>query len=138
MKNLKKFLLIVGLPFLSISCLDDEPVHDNVTFHYKQIDSVHIEQINPIYQVTKIKTFFTKNNSCEHFADYDYGIFGNIRHVTMITAKFNDQACNEIAQVDSAYLNFRPEQRGNYIFKFWAGNDENNEPIFIEKEIYIP
>ena len=137
---MKSFISILSIVFSScflFSCLDDETVA-NVSYHYKQIDSVSIEQINSVHQITEITTYFTRNNACERFTDFEYRIFGNERIVTMITAKFNDVICSEMVVKDSAILNFRPEARGNYKFRFWAGNDDNNQPIFIEKQIYIP
>jgi hypothetical protein len=137
MKNLK---WIVGLFILSSfalqSCLDDENIQ-NVTYHYKGIDSIHVGQINSARQVTEITTYYTKISNCENFFDYEYRSLGNERTVTMVTFRLPND-CTTETELDSTILRFRPEVPGTYTFRFWNGNDENNNPIFINQEIIIP
>lgn len=137
MKNLK---WIVGLFIISSfalqSCLDDESTQ-NVTYHYKGIDSISIGEINSARQVTEITTYFTRSNSCERFFDYEYQRLGNERTVTMVTYRMGD-VCTQEMVLDSAVLRFRPEVGGNYTFRFWNSNDEDNNPVFITTDVLIP
>lgn len=137
---MKRFLGLLGLALLSIalnSCIDDEPT-DNIYLTYRAIDSIQIEQINPSNEVTEIKTFFTRKNTCEHFFDYDYRIFRNERTVKLILAKIDDQPCDSIEESTYQTLKFKPEKSGIYKFYFLNGFDENKNPIYITEEIVIP
>jgi len=137
MKNLKWF---IGLAFISlfvVSCLEDEPTVD-VTYKYKAIDSVQVGEIHPPRQVTEIKTYFTRNKSCEDFFNYEYHILGNERTVSVIFSEFEDGSCEEISEPSYSVLQFKPEDSGVYTFRFWNGSDENGQDIFIIKEIEIP
>lgn len=139
MKSLKSVVGCIIIGMTIISCLDDEPV-SNVNYKYSEIDSIQIGEINPARSVTEIKTFFTRNNSCETFFDYDYQISGNERSVSIITADVvnNVTNCADISEGVAHTLLFKPDVSGTYTFRFWAGNDENEEPIFIVKELEIP
>lgn len=137
---MKKFKWIVGLFIFSTfalqSCLDDESTQ-NVTYHYKGIDSIKVGEINSARQITEITTYFTRINECEQFFDYEYQGLGNERTVSMVTFRV-EGTCSEAASVDSTVLRFKPEFPGNYTFRFWNHNDEDNNPVFITEEILIP
>lgn len=137
MKNLNWLVVLIMTGLIFNSCLDDEPTAE-VEYKYAPVDSVHIGEIRPARMVTEITTFFTRQSDCEVFFDYDYQIAGNERTVSIISSNLVNQNCIEIMEVESNKLQFRPETSGKYVFRFWAGNASNNEPIFIIKEIDIP
>ncbi len=137
MKNIKWMAVLAFSGFFFNACLDDEPVA-RVEYKNAPIDSVHIGEIRPARMVTEITTFFTRNNECEVFFDYDYQIAGKERTITVITSNIQNGPCQEIQQVSSNLLQFKPEESGNYTFRFWSGNNENDEPQFIIHKIEIP
>lgn len=137
MKNIKWIVgLFIFSSFALHSCLDDESTQ-NVTYHYKGIDSVRIGEVNSARQITEITTYFTRINGCERFFDFEYQGLGNERTVTMVTYRV-DGACTQESAVDSTILRFKPELPGNYTFRFWNHNDENNNPVFVTEEVLIP
>ena len=137
MKSFKWLVVLMLAGFFSYSCLDDEPTV-NVKYLFAPIDSVQIGEIKPARQVTEIRTFYTRNNECETFFDYDYTITGNERTVTMLISSLQANDCLEITEADFHTLQFRPEQSGLYTFRFWNGNDQDGQPIFIIRKIEIP
>lgn len=137
MKNFKWIVALMLAGLFVTSCLDDEPTL-NVDYVYAPIDSIMIGEIHPAREVTEIRTYFTRNSECEAFFDYDYQIVGNERTVSIIVSDLQNENCLDISEADSQTLQFRPESAGDYTFRFWAGNDENDEPIFIVQEITIP
>ena len=136
MKGLKLFLSAVVLSFGLNSCLDDEPTTP-VNYSYKAIDSVVIEQVNPLREVTEIKTYFTRNSTCEAFFDYKYFASGFDRDVVLVTSTIQDPSCQDTSVVAVKTLKFLPEKPGTYLFRFWAGTDENGDAIYITKEVGI-
>lgn len=136
---MKNFIWILGLMFLGIlttSCLDDERV-DNIYYRMKPIDSVDIQAVNGVFEVTEIKTYFTRENNCEDFFDYDYRAFGPDRIVSLVTWSVESDSCTEINEPSNSILRFMPERPGEYNFRFWSGYDEDNRPTYIEKNILI-
>lgn len=137
MKSLKWILGLMFIGIVTVSCLDDEPV-SNVVFKYSAIDSVQIDTIMPARQITQIKTYFTKQNGCQQFFDYDYTILGNERTVSVIITELQDHACTLGQEVQSPVLNFKPGSPGTYTFRFWNGVDEDGQDTFIIQEIEVP
>ncbi|MFA7447388.1 MAG: hypothetical protein WCY77_03030 [Weeksellaceae bacterium] len=136
MKGLKLFLSAVVLSFGLSSCLDDEPTTP-VNYNYKAIDSVVIDQVNPLREITEIKTYFTRNNTCEAFFDYKYFAAGFDRDVVLVTSTIQDPSCQDTSVAAMKTLKFLPERPGTYLFRFWAGTDENGDAIYITKEVGI-
>jgi len=136
MKIIKWISPVLFLGLLTVSCLDDEQV-DNIYYRMKQIDSIDIQAVNGVREVTEIKTYFTKSSSCEDFFDYDYRGFDMERRVALVTWEVEGENCAEISEADYSVLRFRPEKKGDYTFKFWSGNDSANQPVFIERTITI-
>ncbi|MFA7615387.1 MAG: hypothetical protein WBF83_11645 [Moheibacter sp.] len=136
MKKIKWVSAVLFLGFLTVSCLDDERV-DNINYQMKAIDSVDIQAVNGVREITEIKTYYTRLGSCEDFLDFDYSGFEMERRVALITWKVEGDSCTEAAEADYATLRFRPERPGNYTFKFWKGKDSLNQSVFIEKTITI-
>src|SRR5690554_6371842 len=97
MKRYSGIFSIALLSFALISCMDDEAT-DNIYLSDRAIDSIQIEQIDPARQVTEIKTFFTRKNSCEHILDYDYTIFRNESTVTLLISQINVQPCDSLGE----------------------------------------
>lgn len=118
------------------SCLNDERV-DNVYYSVTPIDSVQIGAVNRVGELTEIKTFYTRRNSCEDFFDYDYFAFDTERRVTIVTVTVKNDQCEVVQEADAWVLKFIPQHSGEYHFKFWNGNDENNKPIYLEEIINI-
>src|SRR5690554_2334087 len=137
---MRKIILIVTL-FLSgifmLSCLENERV-DNIYYTMKPIDSVDIQAVNGLNEVTEIKTYYTRNSECEDFFNFDYKGFDMERTVAIVTWNIDDVNCAEISEATHAILRFTPLNRGEYTFKFWKGNNDENQPEYIEMTIIIP
>ncbi|MFA5620095.1 MAG: hypothetical protein WDA08_07315 [Weeksellaceae bacterium] len=137
MKILFKLLMLISCGLVFTACLDEDNLSD-VVYHYRAIDDVQIDSIYPVGQVTEIKTYFHKSNSCENFFDYEYYAFDNERKVYLITYRIEDTPCTQEASMDSAVLKFLPQRDGTYKFKFWSGTDENGDDMYLIREIIIP
>lgn len=136
MKKLIGILGLLGMIISTISCLNDEPI-EQVHYNYKAIDSIQIEEIRSIGEITEIKTFFTASKSCEKFFDFEYIISNQERIVSLIVSELKSENCEDSLVVKSEVLEFRPERRGKYLFKFWSGTNENNKATYITKELEI-
>jgi|SRR5690606_35194905 len=136
MKNLKWLVGLFLIGILAVSCLDDEPVV-NVSYQYRPIDSIQIDSVYSVFQVTEIKTFYSTSNTCQEFFNYDYTALGNERTVAIIAAEVEEPNCTDITEIESFTLKFRPERPGTYSFRFWNGKDENGQDKFIIREIEI-
>lgn len=137
MKNFNWIIAIFIIIISAVSCLEEEPV-SNVVYNFKSVDSIEIVQIRPAREITEIRAYFTRNNSCEDFFDYNYNISSNDRYVTFVFSKITNASCIPINQITDYTLEFQPERAGTYHFRFWKGLDSEGRDTYIDKEIIIP
>ena len=138
MKKIVNLILMASIVgFFAVSCdrNDDENVIQSVDAI--KIDSVKIAQYTmDVFTVQTIKTYSTYSDGCHGFYGYDYRRNDLTRTITAYQYKVNGN-CTQATYVGTNGFNFRPEEKGNYTFKFWGGKDSNNADIWIEKTIVV-
>lgn len=137
MKNILKFCLSLLVAMMIFSCNDREEGDLIIGTDRIKIDSVKIAQDSMDVLTTQtIKTYSNYSGNCEGFYGYDYVHKNDLtREVTSYNFK-TDAACTEIV-TRASLINFRPQQAGDYIFKFWNGLNSSGEDIWIEKTITV-
>lgn len=137
MKTLSKFLLPVLVVFSLMSC--NERLEGNEIEHTEtvKIDSVKIAQDTmDIYSIQTIKTFSQYNTQCEGFYGYDYQHTAPLQR-KVISYKFKTSAsCGEIA-TRTSQINFKPQQKGTYIFRFWTGKNTDGTDQWLEQSVVV-
>lgn len=137
MKKIKWILFVLTLCGIFVSsCLENERV-DEVYYQLRPIDSIDIGAINNVNEVTEIKTYYTRTSSCEEFFDWDYFAWDFNRNVAIVTAKIENDSCTAVSEREYSTLLFRPIKSGEYNFKFWKGDDQDGNPVYIERKILI-
>ena len=140
MKNLIK-ISVFALPILLgiYSCDNNRDNYDEIeSISPFKIDSVKIAQPEmDVFTVQTIKTYSTYPNGCTGFYDYNYEKDDLDRYVTTYAYKLKNATCTQATRVETNGINFRPEVRGTYTFKFWNGKDANNNNVWIEKTIVV-
>lgn len=130
---------ILSIIFFSLtlwSCNNDD---DYSSFHYvgRGIDSIAMPDSANLGQRIEIKTFTKIRMGCEQFQTHGYDVVGNERTVSAWFVRFDEQECQEYANIAPSFY-FLPQESGVYHFRFWAGQDEETEEDeFITKDIYI-
>lgn len=137
MMSLKRIFIVLTVCLTAASCLDDEAVH-NVAYEKKAINEVQILEVRQPHEETEIETFYIRNSDCETFFNFDYTVSGNERIIVMITSTVEKEGCKDLNTEASQTLKFRPNQSGTYIFKFWTGDDDAGNPVYLEQEVIIP
>ena len=138
MKSL--FKISWALLFVSsaiISCTENDD-YDTIEYTDKiKIDSVKItKDTMSVYEIQSIKTFSTYTSKCEGFYGYDY-IYSDEFTRTVSSFKFKTAVDCGGNVTHASQINFRPQQSGNYTFKFWNGTNSAGENIWIEKMIVV-
>lgn len=140
MKKLTILVLVLLGSVFSSSCLKNEYSDLWTVLSPKAIDSIQVVEILPANEVTLIKTFYTRKKTCEFYYGYDYNTDGNSRTIKLIvsTEEGTEANCHEINEVAHNTLQFKPTEPGTYTLHFWAGANNENEAMYITKEIEIP
>lgn len=125
MKNLLNLgfsALLCGL--LMVSCNDDNDYETIESIDKIKIDSVKIvSDTMDVYAIQSIKTYSTYPSQCEGFYGYDY-IYSNNLERTVTAYKYRTNGpCAEGNYSGTNQINFSPQKKGTYTFKFWNGGD---------------
>lgn len=133
-----KKLLNIGfsvfvLSVLLVSCNDDD-YHTIESIDKIKIDSVKIvNDTMDVYAIQSIKTYSTYPSHCEGFYGYDY-IYSNNLERTVTSYKYiTNGHCTQGKYVGANQINFSPQSKGTYTFKFWnGGNNWITKTIVVE------
>lgn len=134
MKNL--VLLVAVLIFTGCSVDNDT----RTTFTYELVPTVAVQIPDTlVYQNTyNFEITFERPTQCHFFEGFNYEKDGNTRLIGVINGIFDNPECEPLDTVTAvANLNFIAERNDFYIFKFWQGENENGEPIFLTKEVPV-
>lgn len=131
---MKKILFAFFSLILMLSCSDDD-----TNYHYELLPIVEAEVPNEfeygnIYDIT-VK--YNRPDDCYIYSDILYEYDFDTRNVAIISTVVEDNNC-EILDVEER-LTFRVQalQTSPYIFKFWQGDDENGNPIYLIIEVPV-
>lgn len=126
------------LLFLTISSCNDRLEGDKIqNIDAAKIDSVKIVNFTmDVYTTQTIKTYSNYAQNCEGFYGYDYLHTAQLER-KVISYKFKtDVNCGE-SQPRFSQINFRPQEVGTYIFKFYTGKDAAGANTYLEKQIVV-
>ncbi|AYZ11718.1 hypothetical protein EGY05_07205 [Chryseobacterium arthrosphaerae] len=134
---MKKFLnlgfSILAAGFFLVSCNDDD--YETIESVDKiKIDSVKIvSDTMDVFAIQSIKTYSTYPSQCEGFYGYDY-IYNNNLERTVTAYKYRTNGpCTQGNYVGANQINFSPQKKGTYTFKFWnGGNSWITKTIVVE------
>ena len=137
MKKIFQLFAITVSAFLVMSCNDREEGDLVQDVRTVKIDSVVIPQDTmSVFSVQTIKTYSSYAAQCEGFYGYDY-LHTDPFTRTVASYRFKtDAPCGEeVAR--ASQINFRPQQKGTYLFRFWNGKNASGQSQWIEKSITV-
>ena len=66
---------------------------------------------------------------------YEYDL--DMRNVAVISTVLDDKDCFPVDFEDDISFKVKALQTETYVFKFWQGEDEQGEPIYLIKEVPV-
>jgi hypothetical protein len=136
---MKRLAVIFGILFtvlIGTSCNND----DGVNFHFTALEITGATlpdsfQLNERYQIT---VTYTRPNDCTYFEGFDVVQKDlTVRDVVAIGSVLTDEACAESTEEVQATFNFVVLYDQTYLFRFWQGEDENGNPIYLQVEVPV-
>ncbi len=129
--------LVAGL-WLSSCELDD----DTPNFYFTSLDVVAVDmpesfELNQIYD---IDVTYVRPDGCTYFEGFDVVKTGETdREVIVVGSKLTDQelTCTQATEEVVATMQFKVIFTGEYHFKFYAGEDENDDAIYLEYDVPV-
>lgn len=133
---MKQFLLALLAVVFLVSCDDD----DDVVYHFEYVPVLEAEvpeefEFGRVYELI---VTYELPNSCYDIYSYDYIYEGTSRIIAPI-AIVDDSAgsCAEMTTEGTFTVRVEALQAEDYLFKFWQGEDEEGEPIYLEIEVPV-
>ncbi len=136
MKRIINIAIVSAFLVGIVACNDRFDGDEIKTIDKVAIDSVRVvSDTMVVYDIQSITTFSNYNAGCEGFYGYNYDRDQLDRYVTAYKYK-TDASCTNIVAAASKF-DFRPEQTGTYVFKFWKGKDQAGNDIWDSKNIVV-
>ena len=134
MKKLLALLAIFTLAGCSLS--DDET---NFHFEFVPIESVVLPESFELNETYEISVSFLRPNDCYLFHDLAYSRdqADLERTVAVVNTVFIDRPCAEVTQISEVSFNFIALYQGTYTFRFWQGQGENGEDLYLTVEVPV-
>lgn len=132
MKNILALILLS----LTLSCTGDS---ENF-IEFEELGAITAvegpDQVN-VGQTSEYVVTFKVPTTCHSFQRLDFAANATERVVAVVFA-ITDDACNTLGNfTEQVTFNITPDSPGTILFKFFAGNDAQGQPTFIEKEVTV-
>lgn len=131
------FLFVACSWFSSCELDDDSPNFYFTTLNVVEADVPESFEFGEIYD---INVTFLRPNGCTFFEGFDVTKTAETdRDIVVIGSVLTDEdiACTEALEEVAATLRFNVIYTGEYHFRFYAGEDENGNAIFMEYTIPV-
>lgn len=126
-------MLLLALVIALNSCDVDQIIPPQEALLPIESVTMPAENSYVIDDVSVILVKYRRPTSCYMFNGFKYTTNGNTAMVSIRSMVLNQDNC--VSDDETLYevpLEFTPTQAGEYIFKFWIGNDESGTPEYLE------
>ena len=131
---MKRYFILLLTVITFSSCNNDE---DNYHFEYVPVVTADVPEEFVYGQTYRLIIDYDMPNNCYSYYHYDY-IYDDMARVIKPIAIVNDsQNCDDNSYQGSFFIFVQALQSEPYIFKFWQGVDENDEPIYLTIEVPV-
>lgn len=115
---------------------------DSPNFYFTTLDVVEasLPESFTLNQTYNIEVTYLRPNGCTFFEGFDVSKTGETdRDVVVIGSVLTDQdaVCTQAVEEVTATLPFRVIFTEEYHFRFYAGQDENDSPVYVEYTVPV-
>lgn len=136
LKKLLWVLLLVMAPLVSSCDLEDD--YANFRFVKLQVIDAELPESFDIYETYQIKVTYLRPNNCTFFEGFDITKPDTtVRNVVVVGSELEDSACSQVTGEVVEYFNFTCYYHDTYTFRFWAGEDEDGNAVFLEYDVPV-
>ncbi len=136
-KVIVPFVLLMVVLSLSSCDLDDGQNFQFTTLKVVEADLPESFELNETYD---IEVTYQRPNGCTFFEGFDVTKTAETdRDVVVIGTEIvdGDTACTQAIEEVNAVLRFNVIFSGEYHFRFYAGNNGENDPLYIEYTVPV-
>ena len=132
---MKGIFFVIFSFIIFVSCSND----DGPTYHYEllAIEDVNLPENFEYGKIYEVSLKYIQPDDCYISSDVLYEYDNDIRNVAVISTVLDDKNCFPSEFEDDISFKVQALQEETYIFKFWQGEDDNGEPIYLVKEVPV-
>jgi len=136
---MKKLFLLCFTLLTFLSCSIDDVNNDiNYNFEFIAIEDVIIPSTFVQGETYDITVSYYRPSTCHAFHDFYYLKDGATRTIAVINAVNNSLNCEDIEdELVEVSFQFIAVYNQVYVFKFWQGEDENGNDVYLIYEVPI-
>lgn len=132
---MKRIFFVLFTIVILVSCSSDDassyhyellPIEDAIVpdeFEYGKIYNINVKYIQP--------------DDCYVYSDVLYEYNYDERNIAVISTVLDDKVCSPTDFEDEMSFKVHALQTSTYIFKFWQGDDDDGNPIYLIKEVPV-
>lgn len=136
-----KKILVLGVIIAAVfSCSTDDSSDTNFYFEILPIESAIVHDEVEFGRTYTIEYSYFRPSNCHNFSDLYYLAEGNTRVVAVVNSVLDsDVDCTPLTNelVEKSFNFFVRQETGSYTFKFWQGEDENGEDIYLVYQVFV-
>lgn len=132
---MKRIFFVLFAFIILVSCSSD----DGLTYHYEllPIENVIIPEEFEYGKIYDISVKYILPDDCYVYSDILYEYDNDERNVAVISTVIDNKVCNTVDFEDEIFFKVHVLQTNTYIFKFWQGDDDNGDPLYLIKEVPV-
>lgn len=135
MKNLilfSAFVLTINLQ----SCLKDDG--NNPEYVRMEITDVEIPDTFRLGGTYEFRIHYDRPDGCTHLQGFDsYPVAQTTRQIVAIGVRYGDEPCPDVVKEETGQLLFQVIYSDTYTFRFWQGEDDEGNSIYLEKKVPV-
>ncbi|CDF81169.1 conserved hypothetical protein [Formosa agariphila KMM 3901] len=145
-----KKLLLLFVAALTLASCDTNDDYSNFYYEYVPTEEADVPAEMEIGKIYRIHVDYIAPTTCYQYVNLDYNksiediddldgnpIETNIRTIGIVNRVFEDDACEVSDATKQVFFDFEPRAEGPYVFRFWVGEDEEGENIYLEYETEV-
>jgi hypothetical protein len=131
----RKIFFVIFAVVLMVSCSDD----DSYEYHYEllPIEEALVPDEFEYGKIYSISVKYIVPDDCYINSDILYEYNDDARNVAVISLVIDSDDCETIDLEQELTFQVHALQASPYIFRFWQGDDDNGEPVYLTIEVPV-
>lgn len=131
----KRLFFVIFAVVLFVSCSDD----DDSSYHYEllTVEDALVPEEFVFGEIYDLSVKYLVPDNCYINSDVLYEYDQDARNIAVISLVANNDNCDVLDLEQELTLKVQALQSSPYIFRFWQGDDENGEPIYLIVEVPV-
>ena len=135
---MRKLLLICFGFIVFNSCTIDDDNGANYDYEFLPIESVDIPEEFIFGETYSINYTYYRPSTCHSFFDLYYNVENNQRTVAVINIVYDQSDCEPLnEELMERSFNFTVLDQQTYVFKFWQGQNDVGEDLYLTYEVPV-